>query len=89
MNNSSWTSHGAVLPNGTQLLMRYHGKVYRAYIHDGRFCVGGEFADSPSGATRLIVYEHLNGWNYWHARRPQDNDWTRLIHLRRITFGEG
>lgn len=86
MTESCWTSKGAVLPNGTQLRMRYHGKVYRGYIHEGRFCVAGKFADSPSGATRLIVHEHLNGWTYWHARRPQDGGWTRLLDLRRITF---
>ena len=84
MADSCWSDKGAVLPNGTQLVMRYHGKLHHGYIHNGRFCVDGEYADSPSGACRLIVYEHLNGWNYWFARRPQDKGWIRLMDLRRI-----
>lgn len=80
---NAWTSHGITLPNGTQMRMTYHGKTHHGYIHAGLFHVWGQTAETPSGATKIIVFEHLNGWDYWFARRPGDADWSRLSDLRR------
>ena len=79
-----WTGYGGVpLPDGTQLRMNYHGRMHYAYMHNARFCVSGKYADSPSGAACLIASgKHLNGWDYWSARRPDDEDWIPLWKLR-------
>ena len=83
MNVPVWTSYGVDLPDGTQLRMCYHWTEHYAYMHSGRFYVAGEYADSPSGAAKVISRgEHLNGWHYWSARRPDDEEWTPLWVLR-------
>lgn len=80
---SVWTKYGVSLPDGTQLRMEYRGRMHYAYMHGGRFCVSGKFADSIAGADRLVSGgSSLNGWDYWSIRRPGDETWTLLRTLR-------
>ena len=77
-----WTSQGVTLPNGTQFRMRYRGQDHFGFMHRGRFYIDGEYASSPSGAAKRVAGENLNGWKYWHVRRPEDDVWRPLWRLR-------
>ena len=80
---SVWTKYGVSLPDGTQLRMDYHGRTHYAHMHSGRFYVSGKFADPLAGAVRHASGgSSLNGWDYWSARRPEDETWTLLRTLR-------
>ncbi len=71
-------------PEGTKLKATYKGKTYFASI------VGEEWIDSASGEVRYspsqaavsITGSSVNGWNFWQAKRPDDEEWYGLAFLR-------
>lgn len=83
-----WAGKGVTLPHGTELRMEYNGRVYTGRIENGRWLVEGKEFKSPSAAaggvavTRDGRHTSLDGWIYWHVKRPGDAGWTALRKLR-------
>jgi len=70
---------GGTLPEGTKLAATYKRKEYRAEIRNGRWVdEDGKEHSSPSAAASAISDTNVNGLRFWHAKRPQDSNWTRL-----------
>lgn len=83
-----WSRDGVILPNGTQLQMKYGGVIYTGKIEKGKWVVNGNIYNSPSGAasetalTKEGTKTLLNGWIYWDVKRPKDRNWCPLRKLR-------
>lgn len=83
-----WTGKGVELSHGTELRMDYNGKRHTGRIHNGTWLVEGKRFTSPSAAAGGVAltkdgrHPSLDGWIYWHVRRPGDRDWTLLKKLR-------
>ncbi len=83
-----WSGKGVVLPDGTEVSMEYNGTAYRGRIEDGAWVVEGLRFNSPSAAaggvakTKAGKAPSLDGWIYWHVRRPGDDRWLPLEMLR-------
>ena len=71
-------------PDGTRFRANYKGQTHHAEIKDGRW-VGqdGIVRRSPSDAAGAISHTNVNGWRFWSAMRPSDNDWARLDSFKR------
>lgn len=72
------------LPNGTQMRATYKGRTYYARISDSEWVdeTTGDRRSSPSQAAYYITGNNVNGWLFWLAKRPTDNDWHSLNALR-------
>src|SRR5690606_30804469 len=83
-----WSGKGVTLPHGTALRMDYNGREYTGVITDGEWVVEGKRFKSPSAAaggiavTRDGKHTRLDGWMYWHVKRPSDGDWIAIRKLR-------
>lgn len=83
-----WSGKGVTLPHGTELRMKYNGRVHTGVVRDGVWLVEGSAYKSPSAAaggaarTRNGNQTSLDGWIYWEARRPGDTKWVPLSSLR-------
>ncbi len=78
-----WFSN-VFLPNGTAFRATYKGKTYRAWIKKSQWVdESGIVRTSPSDAATSITGNNVNGWRFWFARRPQDEDWQRMDALKR------
>ena len=88
-NGDSWQKDGVVLPENTQLRMRYNGKEFLGVVTAGRWKVGCKFFDSPSSAASSLARTKkgsatmLNGWKHWDVKRPNDAAWTLIYKLRK------
>ena len=86
--NGAWSGKGVVLPASTQVRMEYRGQVHTGEIQNGEWVIEGRRYKSPSKAagsvatTKAGTKPSLNGWIYWHVRRPGDEDWTLIDTLR-------
>jgi hypothetical protein len=84
----SWSDEDVTLPHGTLLRMNYSGRRYEGKIIDGKWIISGQSFDSPSGAasgiavTRKGTKTKLDGWMYWHVKRPDDKEWVAINQLR-------
>lgn len=84
----AWASDGVLLPSGTQLRMKYNGRVHEGVVRDGAWLVEGSSYSSPSGAARGVAltkrgkHPNLDGWIYWEARSPGGSLWVSLAQLR-------
>lgn len=82
-----WTKRRVTLPHGTELRMEYNGRQYTGEIADGRWIVDGRAYTTPSAAARGVAvtkdgrHTNLDGWRYWHVKRPGDVEWTRIGKL--------
>lgn len=87
---AAWSEDGVVLPHGTLARMEYdRGKqVYEGAFLNGCLVVGNRKFDSLSPAARELATTkaggktQLNGWLYWMAKLPGENDWMKLNELR-------
>jgi len=83
----SWSAYGVILPHGTALRMTYNGVEHSGVIDDGMWLVDGEEYSSPSGAASAVAKTkrgkatRLDGWRYWHVKKPDSADWTELTAL--------
>lgn len=74
---------GVFLPNGTQLRVTYKGQTYTAEIKDGAWIGSdGVRRNTPSDAACAITQTNVNGWRFWHVKRPNDKGWKVLNSLR-------
>jgi hypothetical protein len=74
---------GVSFPDGTQFRVTYKGKTYTAEIRDGKWIGSdGEYRNSPSEAAHAITGTSVNGWRFWHAKRPGDPSWRVLSDFR-------
>ncbi len=84
----AWTGKGVNLPVGTQLRMQYRGKEHRGEIQESCWIIEGHRFKSPSAAAGGVATTKdgrrpsLDGWKYWHIKRPGDPGWTSLDVLR-------
>jgi hypothetical protein len=77
-----WFSN-VFLPDGTSLRATYKGKTHRARIQDSQWLDEyGLVRTSPSDAANAISKTNVNGWRFWYAKRPFDEDWQRLDALK-------
>jgi len=83
-----WTGKGVTLPHGTELRMEYNGRVHKGVIENGAWHVEGGQYRSPSAAASGVARTKggnrtsLDGWIYWHAKRPGDANWIGISQLR-------
>ncbi len=83
-----WIGEGVTLPHGTRVRFTYSGRRYEGEIADGFWLVDGERGTSPSGAASAVARTkankptNLDGWKYWQAMRPGDEEWTSISELR-------
>ncbi len=83
-----WSGKGVTLPHGTELRMKYNGRVHTGAVRDGVWIVEGSAYKSPSAAaggaarTRNGSQTSLDGWIYWEARRPGETRWVPISSLR-------
>lgn len=78
-----WMSN-VFFPNGTKFRATYKGKTYRAEIRDDTWIdEHGFLRQSPSDAAGAVSGTKVNGWKFWYAKRPADDDWHRLDELRK------
>ena len=70
-------------PEGTKFRATYKGKSYFAEVRDGNW-VGqdGIVRRSPSDAAGAISGTNVNGWRFWYAQIPPDQDWHRLDEFK-------
>lgn len=70
-------------PEGTQFRATYKGQTFFAEIKDGCW-VGsdGLVRTSPSAAASAISKTNVNGWRFWHAKRPGDPGWSRIDEFK-------
>lgn len=84
----AWSGEGVTLAHGTQVRMRYNGRLYEGEIVDGKWVIGGKTFDSPSGAASGIAITkkgkmtRLDGWIYWETQAPAETNWTPINALR-------
>jgi hypothetical protein len=70
-------------PAGTQFRATYKGQTYFAEIQSGRWVgADGVTRTSPSAAASAISQTNVNGWRFWHFKRPGDAEWMRLDALK-------
>jgi hypothetical protein len=87
-NGRPWSGKGVTLPHGTSVRMEYNGKGHSGQIDNGEWLVEGTRFNSPSAAaggvarTRSGKTPSLDGWVYWHVKRPGDARWTPIQALR-------
>lgn len=85
----SWRGPGVELPEGTRLRMTYADAEHSGTIVDGKWKVGDEYYNTPSQAASQVARTKrgtktmLNGWKYWHVKRPSDTSWVPLDTLRK------
>jgi hypothetical protein len=81
-NGGAWFSN-VYLPNGTLFRATYKGKTHRAWINNSQWVDDlGNIRTSPSDAASAITGNNVNGWRFWFARRPTDEDWQRMDTLK-------
>lgn len=82
LKGSAWFNN-VIFPEGTAFRATYKGETHYAQIKDGRW-IGddGVVRTSPSEAAGAISKTNVNGWRFWHARRPGDAEWRRLDELK-------
>lgn len=70
-------------PNGTKFRANYKGRTFHAQIEDEIWTdADGTQRKSPSDAASAISGTSVNGWKFWHVKRPNDDDWARMDDLR-------
>jgi hypothetical protein len=85
----AWSGKGVKLPAGTELRMEYRGNEHRGVIENAEWVIAGMHFKSPSAAaggvaeTKAGTRPSLDGWKYWHVKRPGDPSWLSLEALRR------
>jgi hypothetical protein len=74
---------GVFFPEGTAFRVTYKGKTHLAEIRKGAW-VGddGQPRNSPSEAAHAVTGNNVNGWRFWEARRPEDDNWRKLDAFR-------
>lgn len=83
-----WAGKGIFLPHGTELRMKYNGRVHTGIIHNGEWMVEGSKYKSPSAAAGGVALTkdgkrtNLDGWLYWSVKLPDNGVWVRLSDLR-------
>lgn len=81
--NGAWIGK-VFFPNGTQFRATYKGQTFRASVERERWVdQDGTVRRSPSEAAGAISGTNVNGWRFWYALRPQDQDWRRLDEFRK------
>ena len=70
-------------PDGTQFRATYKGQTFSAEIRNGLWLgQDGVTRTSPSEAASAISGTNVNGWRFWHAKRPGDPSWKRMDEFR-------
>lgn len=73
----------AFFPNGTKFRATYKGRTYLAEIRNEQWVDHeGNIKNSPSDAASSVTKTNVNGWRFWFAKRPEDDDWVRMDDLR-------
>lgn len=70
-------------PEGTQFRASYKGQTFFAVIKNGCWVdSNGLVRTSPSAAASAISNTNVNGWRFWYAKRPGDQNWTRMDEFK-------
>lgn len=84
----AWSGSGVTLPDGTQLRMLHNQQTNYGEIRAGAWWVDNTRYDTPSGAASAVARNKqgeitkLDGWRYWHVKKPGERTWTPLAELR-------
>ncbi len=82
-NKGAWITKGVTFPERTEFRAHYKGRTYLARVIDGALVINNESFDSPSAAAMKITGNHVNGWNFWEYRLPNQGSWQSIKGLRR------
>ncbi|MDJ0978729.1 MAG: DUF4357 domain-containing protein [Erythrobacter sp.] len=78
----AWYSN-VFFPEGTLFRASYKGQTYAGEIREGCWVdQEGNKRTSPSDAASAISGNNVNGWKFWYAKRPSDDDWVKLDELK-------
>lgn len=83
-----WLGDSVKLPHGTELRMKYNGRLHTGKIDNGDWFVEGVRYNSPSAAaggvarTKKGDKTSLDGWNYWEAKLPGETNWKAIKRMR-------
>lgn len=70
-------------PDGTRFRATYKGQTFTAKILGDRWVdQDGTPRNSPSEAAGAISGTNVNGWRFWFAQRPGEDDWHKLEDLK-------
>lgn len=86
----SWREGVVEIPHGTLARLEYDRgrQVYEGKFLDGLIVVGSRSFESLSEAARALAVTKkgkspsLNGWKYWSAKLPGEQNWRTLWDLR-------
>lgn len=86
-----WREGLVEVPHGSLARMSYQrGKLsFEGKFLDGKLVVGGQSFDALSPAAKALAvtkfgdHPSLNGWNYWEAKFPGEDQWRSLAILRK------
>jgi hypothetical protein len=89
-NGRSWREGLVEIPHGSLARIEYDRgrQVYEGKFLDGRIVVNGSsFGSLSEGAKALAVTKRgkspsLNGWKYWFAKLPGEEEWRSLWDMR-------
>lgn len=82
LGNGAWFSN-VFFPEGTQFRATYKGETYTGEIKNGCWVdQDGSKRTSPSDAAGAISGNNVNGWKFWYAKRPDDDNWVKLDELK-------
>lgn len=76
------TKEGVEFPNGTAFQAWYKGRSYYANLIDGMIEIMGHRVDTPSAAAKVITGRPTNGWEFWHCKRPSDQEFVLCDSIR-------
>lgn len=75
--------NGVWFPEGTKFRATYKGQSYHASIAGGRWTdQNGMTHSSPSAAASAISQTNVNGWRFWYAMLPGEQEWRLLDSLK-------
>ncbi len=82
--SNDWISKGVRFPVGTEFRANYKGQTYLGKVEGGALFTRGRSFHSPSQAAVFITNNSVNGWIFWEARRPGEENWRILKSFRSI-----
>lgn len=83
--SNDWISKGVRFPVGTEFRAKHKGQVYFGKVEAGALLIQGRSFRSPSEAAVFITNNSVNGWTFWEARRPGEENWRTLKSFRFIS----
>lgn len=83
--SNDWISKGVRFPVGTEFRAKYKGQTYFGKVEAGALFVKDRSFQAPSEAAGFITHNSVNGWKFWEARRPGEENWRIIKSFQKIS----